>query len=206
MATTTPNYGWPVPTSTDFVKDGAQAIEDLGDAIDATVFALPTSALTLITTATFSASSTIQIDDCFSATYTGYRLVFDFTTVGSAVRPALQYSVGGTPATTGYILTGFQAYSGGSSIISNVVSAHDIGVTTSTSGSNFNSIVLDILNPFDTRATRIQGQTGMLDNSSPNRWFYGNFSGYNSNATSYDGIKITAGTVTGTIKIYGYQD
>jgi hypothetical protein len=27
MATTTPNYGWPVPTDTDYVKDGAAAIE-----------------------------------------------------------------------------------------------------------------------------------------------------------------------------------
>jgi hypothetical protein len=34
MATTTPNFGWPVPTSTDLVKDGATAIEGLGDAID----------------------------------------------------------------------------------------------------------------------------------------------------------------------------
>jgi hypothetical protein len=34
MATTTPNFGWPVPTSTDLVKDGATAIEALGDAID----------------------------------------------------------------------------------------------------------------------------------------------------------------------------
>jgi hypothetical protein len=40
MATTTPNYGWPVPTDTDYVKDGAAAIEALGDAIDATVFGL----------------------------------------------------------------------------------------------------------------------------------------------------------------------
>jgi len=37
MATTTPNYGWPVPTSTDYVKDGATAIEALGDAIDTTL-------------------------------------------------------------------------------------------------------------------------------------------------------------------------
>jgi hypothetical protein len=37
MATTTPNYGWPVPTSTDLVKDGAVAIESLGDAADATM-------------------------------------------------------------------------------------------------------------------------------------------------------------------------
>lgn len=34
MATTTPSFGWPVPTSTDLVKDGATAIEALGDAID----------------------------------------------------------------------------------------------------------------------------------------------------------------------------
>lgn len=35
MATTTPNFGWSVPTSTDLVKDGATAIETLGDSIDA---------------------------------------------------------------------------------------------------------------------------------------------------------------------------
>jgi hypothetical protein len=40
MATTTPNYGWSVPTSTDLVKDGATAIETLGDSADATVKAL----------------------------------------------------------------------------------------------------------------------------------------------------------------------
>jgi hypothetical protein len=37
MATTTPLNGWPVPTSTDYVKDGATAIESLGDAIDTSV-------------------------------------------------------------------------------------------------------------------------------------------------------------------------
>ncbi len=34
MATVTPNFIWPVPTSTDLVKDGATAIEALGDSID----------------------------------------------------------------------------------------------------------------------------------------------------------------------------
>ena len=37
MATTTPNFGWAVPTSTDLVKDGATAIETLGDSIDASL-------------------------------------------------------------------------------------------------------------------------------------------------------------------------
>jgi hypothetical protein len=40
MATTTPNFGWPVPTSTDLVKDGATAIEALGDSIDASLLDL----------------------------------------------------------------------------------------------------------------------------------------------------------------------
>ena len=37
MATTTPNFGWSVPQSTDLVKDGATAIETLGDSIDASM-------------------------------------------------------------------------------------------------------------------------------------------------------------------------
>jgi hypothetical protein len=37
MPTVTPIYNWPVPVSTDLVKDGATAIESLGDAIDSTM-------------------------------------------------------------------------------------------------------------------------------------------------------------------------
>jgi hypothetical protein len=40
MATTTPNFGWTVPTSTDLVKDGATAIELLGDSIDSSMMDL----------------------------------------------------------------------------------------------------------------------------------------------------------------------
>jgi hypothetical protein len=36
---TTPEYNWPTPNDSDFVKDGALAMRDLGDAIDATVYA-----------------------------------------------------------------------------------------------------------------------------------------------------------------------
>jgi hypothetical protein len=38
MATTTPNYGWSVPTSSDLVKNGATAIETLGDSVDASLW------------------------------------------------------------------------------------------------------------------------------------------------------------------------
>ena len=38
MATTTPNYLWSVPTSSDLVKNGATAIETLGDSVDASLW------------------------------------------------------------------------------------------------------------------------------------------------------------------------
>lgn len=34
----TPEYGWPTPNDSDYVKDGAEAIRNLGDAIDSTVY------------------------------------------------------------------------------------------------------------------------------------------------------------------------
>jgi hypothetical protein len=37
MATTTANFGWVVPQSTDLVKDGATAIATLGNSADTTV-------------------------------------------------------------------------------------------------------------------------------------------------------------------------
>lgn len=43
----TPNYGWPTPLDTGFVKDGAAAIRDLGDAADATVADLAATAVPL---------------------------------------------------------------------------------------------------------------------------------------------------------------
>jgi hypothetical protein len=47
MATTTPNFGWSVPTSTDLVTNGAVAIETLGDAIDADVWNLENNRVTV---------------------------------------------------------------------------------------------------------------------------------------------------------------
>ena len=77
MATTTPNYGWPVPTSTDYVKDGATAIEALGDAIDATVFGLGSTGLTLVKTQTIgTAVSTVVVTGAFSTNYDNYQ-IFD---------------------------------------------------------------------------------------------------------------------------------
>jgi hypothetical protein len=74
MATTTPNYGWPVPTSTDYVKDGATAIEALGDAIDATVFGLGSGPDVMISKGTFTAQSAVNLSSVLSSSYNFYTL------------------------------------------------------------------------------------------------------------------------------------
>jgi hypothetical protein len=80
MGTTT-NNGWPTPVATDLVKDGWEAIKDLGDAIDTTlgVYAPSTSGLTLINTTSFSAVASQSINDVFSATYDNYFIQGNFT-------------------------------------------------------------------------------------------------------------------------------
>jgi len=37
---TSPHYSWPEPNDSDYVKNGAEAMRDLGDAIDSTVFSI----------------------------------------------------------------------------------------------------------------------------------------------------------------------
>lgn len=80
MATTTPNFGWSVPTSTDLVKDGATAIETLGDSIDASFVGLKggttgqvlskTSGTDLAFTWIEQDDTTISFNDQTGTTYT----------------------------------------------------------------------------------------------------------------------------------------
>jgi hypothetical protein len=98
MATTTPNYGWPVPTSTDLVKDGATAIEALGDAIDATVYS-QSSALVLVKSQVIgSAVASVAVTGAFSTTYDAYKIVIANTVTSAA--STINITLGSTA--TGY--------------------------------------------------------------------------------------------------------
>jgi hypothetical protein len=97
MATTTTNFGWDIPQSTDLVKDGATAIAALGQDIDTAFvdfkggttgqvlkktsgtdldveWGTVSSGLTLINTTSFSAVASQSINTVFSATYDNYKI------------------------------------------------------------------------------------------------------------------------------------
>ena len=100
MATTTPNFGWSVPTSTDLVKDGATAIETLGDAIDASLVDLKGGT----TGQVLAKASNSDMDFVWSADAAG--MTNPMTTTGDTIYS----SSGSTPArlpigSTGNVLT-----------------------------------------------------------------------------------------------------
>jgi hypothetical protein len=200
MATTTPNYGWPVPTSTDLVKDGATAIEALGDAIDATVFGLPSGGLTKISTTTFSAASAVNLAAAtFSSTYDNYFFTFYGTcSADTAIR--LRMRVGGANETASNYAQMADARN---------PSTGGIGNYTSYTGSNQFS-----LGGIKTTGYNIKGwvdqpfataRTGLytvdIYDTEMNI-----VTGQYKATTSYDSISLfpDSGTLTGTVSVYGY--
>jgi hypothetical protein len=197
MATTTPNYGWPVPTDTDYVKDGAAAIEALGDAIDATVFGLPSGALTLISTTTIgTAVSSVTVSGAFSADYDNYKIVVSGGS-NNANNGAFTLSLGGSTTQYYYGLT-YAAYTGGSVLRLNGNNAAS-WLYVGNANTDGLSMDLNLNNPFLTKQTWFSAGYADLNNNGIN-------TGFLNNNNSHTAFTLTGGTFTGgSICVYGYQ-
>lgn len=187
MATTTPNFGWPVPTSSDLVKNGATAIEGLGDAIDASLLDLKggTSGQVL------KKNSNTDMDFVWGADSAG--MTNPMTTTGDTIYS----SSGSTPArlgigTTGQVLTvasglpswATPASGGGMTLINTGGTAlSGSSVTISSIPSTYQNLQLVLVNPQPTTNTeyvlcQINGATsgyGQYDGIVSNQSFGGSF-------------------------------
>jgi hypothetical protein len=200
MATTTPNYGWDVPTSTDYVKDGATAIETLGDDIDATLYTAlggTYPGLRLVKKQTIGTGvTTVTVSSAFNATYENYKVIISGG-VGSA-NAVISIRVGGV--TSGYLYAAYGANYAGTTFLDGQASAASVFWA---GGCNGNGIDLtaDINSPFANKPTVVKSQ-------STNTTFRGfNCVAQLNNTTSYSDITFfpDSGTLTGgTIYIYGY--
>jgi hypothetical protein len=211
MATTTPIYGFDVPTSTDYVKDGATAIETLGDDVDAMLGVALNSklhaGLVLIKSqAVTTGVSSVTITSAFSATYDAYKIIFSGIQTSSGVGCTIALS----GSTSGYyssdIASGayttasgtlsFNCINNGSFWNANVISSNG---TTQASGAT-----IEIQNPFNSTSTTIQSNgSDARTNGSGLRIM----TGYHSAATSYTDFVFACGGTTfqgGRISVYGY--
>lgn len=201
----TPNYGWPVPVATDYVKDGWEAISDLGNAIDTTVAGLG-GGLTHITTATITTQSAFNITNCFSSTYDNYVLVFNLTAASAYSSLRFQMLQNTTPATAQY----YWAARGLTSTNTNADFAQANVGSINVCDTNLSdpyqcSAIIGINKPFLTVNTTFHLQASQSNGSA---YFCQNGSGLLYDTTSYNGIRLVmiSGTFSGVARIYGYQN
>jgi hypothetical protein len=201
MATTTPNYGWDVPTSTDYVKDGATAIETLGDDIDATLYTAlggDYPGLRLVKKQTIGTGvASVVVTGAFSATYENYKIVVSGGVMSLANN--IQMVLGSTTSNYKNQIFGF-AYGNG---------VEGFG---SSSGSSFNRVGLGDTNTlvagFDLFMPFLSKQT-IMDGMGVNTGGAYRYCGIQTDATSFTGFTLSglggSGTFTGgTIYVYGY--
>jgi hypothetical protein len=109
MATTTPNFGWSVPTSSDLVKNGAVAIETLGDSIDASMAELKggTTGQVLSKTSntdmnfTWTGASTSWTPTITSLTIGNGTIAGSYVKIGKLVHARFIATLGSTSSVTG---------------------------------------------------------------------------------------------------------
>lgn len=159
--------------------------------------------LQLITTEFFSSISSVSINNCFSSTYTNYRIIM-FITHNAGADFNLRWRSGGNDnlSANSYITTRFRVQNttlGGLRTTDNFA---PVGV----SRPEQTFWLADVFRPFDDVATTLSVQT--MDASGGTAADYYAYSGYHNQNISYDGftIYVASGTLSGQIKIYGYKD
>ena len=205
MATTTTNYGFDIPQSTDLVKDGATAIATLGQDIDTamnTALGTKKAGMVLLNTTSFSAVSSISLPAAtFSSTYQNYHILFQCdTTLACTFTSRLR--VGGADNTASvydfhadYLDTVFNNSSSNTSQTS-----WTLGATSASATNNF-AFNMNLYNPFAAKYTNGQLIGNMSNRRIPITGFY------HDTATSFDSLTIiaSAGTITGRVCVYGYN-
>jgi hypothetical protein len=172
---------------------------------DGAIPSIAGSGLVHINTSTFSTASSHSIDNCFSATYTNYKIVINLSAVtGSNIDFLVRLRVSSSDATTNYRTV--RQFANGTSITvdTDPTGTDDwtLGFITGT-GTDVHSGTIDLFNPFSATTTNgltsFNGEFGAAHYLIACDWA-------NTNATSYDGITFfpASGTISGTVSVYGY--
>lgn len=154
-----------------------------------------------INTTTFSAVTSVSLNNVFTSTYENYRLIFNGTTSAASVGLLMRYRASGTDATG-------SVYSFGESFTSATTTGFSTGSASATNGRLTNiyagfkcGVAADIYSP----NANIEKSLAFVS-SSGDAFFYG-FTRCTS-TTQFDGLTIypASGNITGSIRVYGYKN
>jgi hypothetical protein len=169
---------------------------------------LANSGLVYVTQTTFTNSTSVNIDNVFTATFQHYRVLFRITNASANGTVTMRMrGSGSTNALSNYAFGGFISYSG-SAIIS---SANSGGTTTGFPVTESDTTyypnlpcVVEVMNPAETYRTTIFSNGFTPVNP---QFYYRQMGGAMSVTTAYDGMALvpSSGNISGTITIYGYR-
>ena len=203
MATTTPNYGWDVPTSSDYVKLGAVAMETLGDDIDASLFSI-TSGKNVgeVYIGTYAWSgATVTIDNVFTTEFDEYRIVVN-QSAGTAYSGITANPRSGGVDISANLSSTFIYQSGTALVVAPIVGwrISDFAATANGGSATF---AMNIFNPMNTTYhTTYIADTQFPDSSTTSSRVLS--SGSWRVTTQMQGIKFTASSSqTAKVTIYG---
>jgi hypothetical protein len=195
----TVNNNWPTPVQTDLVKDGWEAIKDLGDAIDTTLGVYADPGLVLLNTTSFSGVASQSINDVFSATYQNYKVIGNFTaSVGNANQCRLRVS-GADNTTNNYIRQTINGDSGTLATSTATNTYFDQFWVGSTNPSGLEAI---FYSPFESVRTNVLTRCTQDGNSLKLG------GAVHAVSSSFTGFTLIApsGTFSGTVRVYGFND
>ena len=162
--------------------------------------------LTLIASAGFSASGGVNVNDVFSATYTNYKLIVNFTSADSNRDVKLRLRVSGSDASGSNYSYGSMGMrsDGASTFNTSANNTTSFDFSRANSGNKMTSS-FEFFRPFEASPTQMLGRYAGDDNTTP---FFNDLGGLHTLSTSYTGFTIfpTAGNITGDYFIYGYQE
>jgi len=162
--------------------------------------------LVFIGTTTFTGTTTINVNDVFSTTYTNYRIIITgVSTTVNAAQCTFRLRVSSTDTITNYRSLRIYADGGTVGTDNNVVGTDEILTgSLGKSGAGTSLQIFDIGAPYTTTPTGIMG-SNFRTGANTNEYQMNITAGNQTDSTSFTGFTIlSTETATGTIAVYGY--
>jgi len=173
----------------------------LGDVLNASD--MNAVGLWLVATGSNSNTTSLVIDNCFSADYAHYRIVF--TATGGAAGTAdafVQFRVGTTPTATNYFYN--TIFSSNTAGPSRAYAASQTSGQIGNFGLERSAFICDVYNPQVAASTNWVTQWQGWGSTAN---FVGTTQGYQTSSNQHTGFQITCSSAfTGTARVYGYRN
>jgi hypothetical protein len=166
------------------------------------------SGLTLITNSSFSAVSSHSINSCFTSTYTNYKIIVNLTSVSTSMDVNFKLRAAGTDTSANYNSLRLYGASGGGAAADLNNNGTDDFFKWFMDGTDVQNVfcTFEAYSPQKATKTSLNGM--MSSRSGGGEYYITPYWSMHTGTTQFDGFTMlaSAGTMTGSIKVYGFGE